>query len=679
MPLPHYHKEQPQGMKIKQTTLSIAGACLFTLAAIGLGVSVYRANSAVSSERSALSRQADSLDAVDQLNAASDFLTNKARQYAVTEDKKYLDEYWNEINVTKTRDKAVATLDALGATDQELGLIEKAKANSDTLVGTESRSMRLVLEATGVAEAQMPPAIASYKLSPEDQKLSQAEKLATARVIMFDDKYEAAKASIAKPTIEFESLLKERVTGDVNAARNSTRTAILSLVVLAFVVPAIAFAVLWTFHVKVSRPVSSYTGKLAARSGVTGEFALEPSGTVELQELAGAFNGLMADNRKQANENAALMADMSKLVASIAEDAKSVASVSDMLSDSSNQMALATGQIADAINEVTRSATTLASLSHNSARDVEQLASASLEMSSSASSSATAADEARLEASNIGTQIQDVARSSKQLASVAEESRDAALRGQQAVIQAVNAMESIATAVGRASGTVDQLGQYGQQIGDIVKAIDEIAAQTNLLALNAAIEAARAGEQGRGFAVVAENVRSLAERSSESTKEIAGLIARVQASTTEAVEVMAAGVKDVEAGRTITAEAGSALESIIESVQQSSLQMQQIAGEVGHLAEGADRIVASAQLIATHAADSATGAEQMANSTGRVTDAIMQVSATSEQTSASAEEVSASTEELSAQSEELAATASQMKRLAESLQGAIVSFESKRA
>jgi len=679
MPLPHYHKEQPQGMKIKQTTLSIAGACLFTLAAIGLGVSVYRANSAVNSERTALQRQTDSIAAVDELNAASDLLTNKARQYAVTEDKKYLDEYWNEINVTKTRDKAVATLDALGATDQELGLIEKAKANSDSLVATESRSMRLVLEATGVAEAQMPPAIASYKLSAEDQKLSQAEKLATARIIMFDDKYEGAKVNIAKPTVEFENLLKQRVSGDVKAARNSTRTAILSLVVLAFVVPAIAFAVLWTFHVKVSRPVSSYTNKLATRSGVTDEFALEPSGTVELQELAGAFNGLMADNRKQASENAALMADMSKLVASIAEDAKSVASVSDMLSDSSNQMALATGQIADAINEVTRSATTLASLSHNSARDVEQLASASLEMSSSASSSATAADEARLEASNIGTQIQDVARSSKQLASVAEESRDAALRGQQAVVQAVNAMESIATAVGRASGTVDQLGQYGQQIGDIVKAIDEIAAQTNLLALNAAIEAARAGEQGRGFAVVAENVRSLAERSSESTKEIAGLIARVQASTTEAVEVMAAGVKDVEAGRTITAEAGSALESIIESVQQSAVQMQQIAGEVGHLAEGADRIVASAQLIATHAADSATGAEQMANSTGRVTDAIMQVSATSEQTSASAEEVSASTEELSAQSEELAATASQMKRLAESLQGAIVAFESKRA
>ncbi|HNM77924.1 MAG TPA: methyl-accepting chemotaxis protein [Tepidiformaceae bacterium] len=665
-------------MKIKQTTLSLAGAALFLLAAVGLGVSVYYANSAIGKERHAREQRAEFTALSIELNDASDFLTNKARQYAVTEDKKYLDEYWNEINVTKTRDKVVARLDELGATDQELGLIEAAKKNSDSLVATESRSMRLVLEATGVAEAQMPPAIAAFKLSPEDQKLDKTAKLATARVIMFDDKYEGAKVEIARPTQEFEKLLEARTTGDVNAARNSTKTAIMALVLLAFAVPAIAFAVLWTFHVKVSRPITSYTNRLAARGSATDEFALEPAGTVELQHLAVAFNGLMADNRTQATQNAALMADMSQLVASIAEDAKSVASVSEMLSDSSNQMASATGQIADAINEVTRSATTLAALSQGSARDVEQLASASVEMSSSASSSATAADEARLEASNIGSQIQEVARSSTQLASVAEESRDAALRGQQAVVQAVNAMESIAEAVGRASGTVDQLGQYGQQIGDIVKAIDEIAAQTNLLALNAAIEAARAGEQGRGFAVVAENVRSLAERSSESTKEIAGLIARVQASTTEAVEVMAAGVKDVEAGRTITAEAGTALESIIASVQQSSQQMQRIAGEVGRLAEGADRIVASAELIATHAADSASGAAQMASSTGRVTDAIMQVSATSEQTSASAEEVSASTEQLSAQSEELAATASQMKRLAESLQGAIVTFEGKR-
>src|SRR5690606_37276308 len=137
-----------------------------------------------------------------------------------------------------------------------------------------------------------------------------------------------------------------------------------------------------------------------------------------------------------------------------------------------------------------------------------------------------------------------------------------AIEGQQAVEQAVDSMESIATAVARASETVNQLGEYGQQIGDIVKTIDEIASQTNLLALNAAIEAARAGEQGRGFAVVADNVRSLAERASEATKEISGLIGKVQSGTQDAVQAMAAGVQDVERGREITSDAGRSLESI---------------------------------------------------------------------------------------------------------------------
>ena len=143
---------------------------------------------------------------------------------------------------------------------------------------------------------------------------------------------------------------------------------------------------------------------------------------------------------------------------------------------------------------------------------------------------------------------------------------------------------------------------YGQQIGDIVKVIDEIAGQTNLLALNAAIEAARAGEQGRGFAVVADNVRGLAERSSQSTKEIAALIAKVQQGTEDAVEAMGAGVKDVEKGREITTRAGEALESIIASVQQSAVQMQTIAKDVQGLSCGRRAHRGAAEAIAASAA-----------------------------------------------------------------------------
>ncbi len=369
-----------------------------------------------------------------------------------------------------------------------------------------------------------------------------------------------------------------------------------------------------------------------------------------------------------------MVTNLREMIGNVRQSAASITEAAEALRGSSDQMATATGQIARAIDEVTRSAVALSGLSQESAREVEQLASGSQQLASTAATSADSAKQSRSVATEIGERIQAVAAASQDVARSAEESRLAAQRGQEAVAQAVTSMASIAAAVERASRTVDMLGEYGQQIGDIVKAIDEIAAQTNLLALNAAIEAARAGEQGRGFAVVAENVRSLAERSSASTKEIADLIAKVQQGTQEAVEAMAAGVRDVEAGQRITGEAGRALDSIIASVQESAVRMAQIARDVQGLASGAERIVSSAQQIAAMADESAAGATSMAAATSRVTDAIIQVSATSEQTSASAEEVSASTEELSAQAQELAATANQMRSLAEALSGATARF-----
>ncbi|MGE3074711.1 MAG: methyl-accepting chemotaxis protein [Dehalococcoidia bacterium] len=366
---------------------------------------------------------------------------------------------------------------------------------------------------------------------------------------------------------------------------------------------------------------------------------------------------------------------LAQIVNEVRGGATTLLDSSENLKESSDQMANATGQIANAINEVTRSAVSLAGVSQESAREVELVAAGSVQLASASKTNATSADESKAEATRMQERIQYVASASEQVAASADESRTAAQQGQEAVSRAVASMEAIAKAVDRASETVGQLGEFGQQIGDIVKTIDEIAAQTNLLALNAAIEAARAGEQGRGFAVVAENVRSLAERSSDSTKEIAALISKVQAATQEAVDVMAVGVRDVEEGREVTAGAGKALDSIIASVRESAVQMQQIAKDVQDLSSGATRIVTAADQIATSAAESAEAANSMASGTSRVTEAIIQVSATSEETSASAEEVSASTQELSAQSQELAATATQVKSVAEGLNGTVAKFK----
>jgi methyl-accepting chemotaxis protein len=317
--------------------------------------------------------------------------------------------------------------------------------------------------------------------------------------------------------------------------------------------------------------------------------------TKPLQLLKSKFKDIADGNLASGELKISKKDEMSEIFESANQMIQSLKLIITQVRDTSLQLASSSQQLTVNVEETTRANESIASAneqlvvtSDNQLRNITETASVIQEMSAG---------------------ITQVANHSSDVAELADQANDASQDGGTAVSQVTIQMGDINETVQQLSGLIQNLSSRSEEIGKILDIITGISAQTNLLALNAAIEAARAGEHGRGFAVVADEVRKLAEQSTESARQINELITTIQSDTINAVMSMEQGKQKVESGMCKAEEATRSFKIIEDAISTVRDKVQEVSIASQQMTVGSNKIVQTIEIV-THAAEETAGSCQ---------------------------------------------------------------------
>jgi methyl-accepting chemotaxis protein len=373
-------------------------------------------------------------------------------------------------------------------------------------------------------------------------------------------------------------------------------------------------------------------------------------------------------------ETSATMAQMAASIQTVAGNADSLASNADEVSSSIQELGSSSEQVAKSAetmaSSVTETSATIEQMTvsiEKVARSAEDLASSVTETSSTIEQMTVSIDQVAGNSQELqkivvdsaaiieemAASITQVAKNADAADAVAKSAAKEGISGLQAGQQAAAGMARVADVIDKTSASIVNLGKRSEEIGGIVKVINEIADQTNLLALNAAIEAARAGDAGRGFAVVAEEVRKLAERSMVATKEIAQVIRQVQADTGESVKYGEIASQEAKNSMELTTLAGSAIENIVNSIERTSTFMSDISRMTAEQANASSQVIRSVEkmnqatdVVANASREQALGGRQIRLAVERMNHITQEVTMATKEQAAGGKQIRAAMENM---------------------------------